>query len=210
VPSFPTRARALAAACGIIALFAATAIARPDRDRHAERTAATVAAPVKAPADREAPRAHVARRVHHHRRRALRRPLRRLRLSAHGRALLPRRAPHRVRRLIRAANRIAHTPYVWGGGHGDWRAAGYDCSGSVSYALHAAGLLDTPQTSGALAAYGRGGKGRWVTIYANGGHAYMEVAGARYDTSARSVAGSRWTREGRGDNGFVARHPAGP
>jgi len=203
VPSFPRRARAIAIACGIIAVFAATAVARTNPAPSAQ---APVRAAAKAPAPRSAPHRAAPHRVVHHTHRL---PLRRLRLSRHGRAYIPASAPARVRRLIRAANRIAHTPYIWGGGHGSFRAAGYDCSGSVGYALHAAGLLSHPETSGSLAAYGRPGKGRWVTIYANGGHAYMVVAGVRYDTSARYINGSRWTSLIRGDGAFVARHPAG-
>lgn len=141
---------------------------------------------------------------HHHHRFS-----RHARLSAHGRAIAPEGAPLRIRRLIRAANRITFTPYVWGGGHGSFQASGYDCSGSVSYALHGAGVLGTPEASGALTAYGRPGPGRWVTIYANGGHVYMTVAGLRYDTSAHGVGGSRWTRDQRGGSGYIVRHPAG-
>jgi len=148
------------------------------------------------------------------RRRALRAretraPQRRLRLSADGRAIVPDGAPRTIRRLIKAANRIAHKPYVWGGGHGSWQAAGYDCSGSVGYVLHAAGVLDHAVTSGDLASYGRPGRGRWVTVYANGGHTYMVVAGVRFDTTAYKHGGSRWARDARGGAGYVVRHPAG-
>lgn len=136
-------------------------------------------------------------------------PARRLRLSEHGRAIVPANAPTAVKRLIRAGNRIAHKPYVWGGGHGSWIAEGYDCSGSLGYALHAAGVLDTAVTSGALASYGKAGRGRWVTIYANGGHTYMVVAGLRFDTTAFKQTGSRWARDGRNDGGYTVRHPAG-
>ncbi|HKE81008.1 MAG TPA: hypothetical protein VKB54_16945 [Solirubrobacteraceae bacterium] len=195
MPSFPSRT--LAIACGTITACGAGAFAQP--------TSAPPAKPRVVTAARDAPR----RAVHPRRDHTHRRPLRRLRLSAHHRAYVPKGAPARVRGLIRAANRIARKPYVWGGGHGTWRAAGYDCSGSVSYALHGAGVLNRAATSGDLAAYGRAGKGRWVTIYANGGHAYMVVAGVRYDTSARSSAGSRWTSALRGSAGYVARHPVG-
>jgi len=129
-------------------------------------------------------------------------------LTARGHAVAPAGAPAAVRELVRAANRISHLPYVWGGGHGAWRAAGYDCSGSVGYALHGAHLLARPTTSGSLAGYGRPGPGRWITIYANAGHVYMVVAGLRFDTSARSLAGSRWTRVQRVPAGYQARHPA--
>jgi len=136
-------------------------------------------------------------------------PSRRLRLSKRGRAIIPADAPIAVKRLIRAGNRIAHKPYVWGGGHGNWDAPGYDCSGSLGYVLHAAGVLDTAVTSGALASYGRPGRGKWVTIYANGGHTYMVVAGLRFDTTAFKQTGSRWAIDTRGAGGYAVRHPAG-
>jgi hypothetical protein len=145
----------------------------------------------------------------HHRTAPSHHSTRRARLTAHGRALVPAGAPLKVRRLIRAGNRIARTPYVWGGGHGSWSAAGYDCSGSVGYALHGARLLNQAVTSGALTSFGRAGRGRWVTIYANGGHVYMVVAGLRFDTSARNETGSRWTRAVRASGGYTVRHPAG-
>jgi hypothetical protein len=133
----------------------------------------------------------------------------RARITSSGRATAPAGAPLAVRRLIRAGNRIARTPYVWGGGHGSWSAAGYDCSGSVGYALHGARLLRQAVTSGALTSFGRSGRGRWVTIYANGGHVYLTVAGLRFDTSARDETGSRWTRTTRSTAGYTVRHPAG-
>lgn len=134
---------------------------------------------------------------------------RRAKLTKAGRVIAPAGAPARVQRVIAAANRIARKPYVWGGGHGSWRAAGYDCSGSVGYALHGGGLLDRAVTSGGLATYGRPGRGRWITVYAHGGHTYLEVAGLRFDTSAYKRTGSRWTRA-RGDRaGYAVRHPAG-
>jgi peptidoglycan hydrolase-like protein with peptidoglycan-binding domain len=114
-----------------------------------------------------------------------------------------------VSRVIRAANRIATMPYRYGGGHGSWRDSGYDCSGSISYALHGAGLLRSPLDSSGLMTYGRPGRGRHVTIYANPGHAYMVVAGRRFDTSARAETGSRWTDTPRSPAGYVARHPVG-
>jgi cell wall-associated NlpC family hydrolase len=126
-----------------------------------------------------------------------------------GLALVPASAPPRVARVIRAGNRIARKPYRYGGGHGRWRARGYDCSGSVSFALHGGGLLRSPLASGGLMSFGRRGKGRWITIYANAGHAYMVVAGLRFDTSGRASRGSRWTRAKRSARGFVKRHPAG-
>ncbi len=126
-----------------------------------------------------------------------------------GRAVAPRDAPQIVRDVIRAGNVIAKTPYLWGGGHGSWSASGYDCSGSVSFALAGAGLLDSPLTSGLLAQWGAAGPGRWITIYANGGHVFMVVAGLRFDTGAISGTGTRWQATGRSTAGFVARHPEG-
>jgi hypothetical protein len=126
-----------------------------------------------------------------------------------GRAVAPRDAPPIVRDVIRAANVIAKTPYLWGGGHGSWSAVGYDCSGSVSFALAGAGLLDVPLTSGELARWGAPGPGRWITIYANDGHVFMEVAGLRFDTGALPGAGTRWQASGRDTSAFAARHPGG-
>jgi len=114
-----------------------------------------------------------------------------------------------VQRVIAAANRIARTPYRYGGGHGSFDDWAYDCSGSVSYALHGAGLLRSPLASGDFEGYGRPGPGKHITIYANTGHMYMVVDGRRFDTSARSITGSRWTNEMRSSAGYVVRHPAG-
>jgi cell wall-associated NlpC family hydrolase len=126
-----------------------------------------------------------------------------------GVALPPLEAPEAVKQIIEAGNGIARTPYKWGGGHGKWQDTGYDCSGSVSFALAAAGLLSGPLASGPLMSWGEPGKGKWVTIYANAGHVFLEVAGIRFDTSAQRVTGSRWINEMRSTAGFVARHPAG-
>lgn len=126
-----------------------------------------------------------------------------------GVALPPLEAPEAVKKIIEAGNGIARTPYLWGGGHGKWLDKGYDCSGSVSFALASAGLLSSSLTSGQLANWGESGKGKWVTIWANDGHVFLEVAGVRFDTSAQRVTGSRWANEGRSTAGFVARHPAG-
>jgi peptidoglycan hydrolase-like protein with peptidoglycan-binding domain len=114
-----------------------------------------------------------------------------------------------LRRVIRAADRIATTPYRYGGGHASFEDTGYDCSGSVSYALHGGGLLRSPLDSSGFMSWGRPGPGRHITIYANPGHMYMVVDGRRFDTSARSQTGSRWTSEMRSSAGYVARHPAG-
>jgi cell wall-associated NlpC family hydrolase len=126
-----------------------------------------------------------------------------------GVALPPLEAPDRVLDIIRAGNSIARTPYKWGGGHGKWLDDGYDCSGSVSYALNAGGLIPGPATSGQLMHWGKPGRGRWVTIYANDGHVFMEVAGIRFDTSGAARTGSRWQNDRRATGGYVARHPPG-
>ena len=128
---------------------------------------------------------------------------------ANGVALPPLEAPDAVRQIIEAGNTIARSPYKWGGGHGKWQDTGYDCSGSVSFALAAAGLLGGPLASGPLMSWGEPGKGKWVTIYANPGHVYLVVAGIRFDTSGQRVTGSRWQNDLRDNVGFTARHPAG-
>jgi peptidoglycan hydrolase-like protein with peptidoglycan-binding domain len=114
-----------------------------------------------------------------------------------------------VARVIAAGDEIATRPYVWGGGHGSFSSSGYDCSGSVSYALHGGGLLSSPEDSTALESYGEPGPGREITIYANSEHAFMVVDGKRFDTVALSETGSRWSDSMTSTGGFVARHPAG-
>jgi cell wall-associated NlpC family hydrolase len=131
------------------------------------------------------------------------------RALGNGVAVPPLEAPEEVKQIIEAGNIIARTPYLWGGGHGKWLDTGYDCSGSVSFALAAAGLLNGPMASGPLMGWGEPGPGKWVTIYANNGHVYMYVAGVRFDTSNSRVTGSRWSNTVRSNAGFVARHPAG-
>ncbi len=127
-----------------------------------------------------------------------------------GLAVAPSNAPAAVKAVIAAGNRIAFKPYLWGGGHGSWNSSGYDCSGSVSYALHGGGLISSPQDSSGLESYGSSGAGRWLTIWTNSGHAYMYVAGLRFDTSAQGeTGGSRWTSQGRSNAGFIDRHPSG-
>jgi len=116
-------------------------------------------------------------------------------------------APPAVAAVIAAATRIASTPYVWGGGHQRWEDRGYDCSGSVSYALHGAALLASPLDSSGLAAWGEPGPGQWITVYANAGHAFIVVAGVRFDTSGAKAAGTRWQTAARSTAGFTARHP---
>ena len=126
-----------------------------------------------------------------------------------GVALPPLEAPEEVKQIIEAGNIIARSPYKWGGGHGEWLDDGYDCSGSVSFALAAAGLLAGPLASGPLMSWGEPGRGKWVTIYTHPGHVFMEVAGIRFDTSNSRVTGSRWGNDMRSTSGFVARHPPG-
>jgi cell wall-associated NlpC family hydrolase len=118
--------------------------------------------------------------------------------------------PAAVARVIRAGDRIAGFPYKYGGGHGTWDDSGYDCSGSVSYALHGGGLLSASLTSGGFMSWGAAGKGRWITIYASPGHVYMVVNGRRFDTSGQDASGSRWQRNDRlPGSGYVVRHPVG-
>jgi peptidoglycan hydrolase-like protein with peptidoglycan-binding domain len=116
--------------------------------------------------------------------------------------------PIAVRRVIAAASRIAHKPYRYGGGHASFHDTGYDCSGSVSYALHGGGLLGSPLDSSALMSYGAPGPGRWITIYSQPSHAYMVVHGRRFDTSGQGT-GSRWQWESRSAAGYTVRHPPG-
>jgi peptidoglycan hydrolase-like protein with peptidoglycan-binding domain len=130
-------------------------------------------------------------------------------LTSDGVAVAPDSAPDEVKAIIAAGNRIATKPYKYGGGHARWNDTGYDCSGSVSYVLHAAGLLSQALDSGQFMRWGEAGRGTWVTIRTNPGHAYMIVAGLRFDTSARSETGSRWTEEMRSAHGFSGRHPDG-
>ena len=124
-------------------------------------------------------------------------------------AALRRLPPLAVRRVIAAGNRIARAPYIYGGGHGNWNSGGYDCSGSISYALHGGGLLDTAMASGGFMSWGDPGPGRWITIYANPGHAFMVVAGRRFDTTGREQTGSRWQSAMRDTSSYVVRHPPG-
>jgi cell wall-associated NlpC family hydrolase len=117
--------------------------------------------------------------------------------------------PARLVLAIVAANRISRLPYVWGGGHGSFEAAGYDCSGSVSYVLHAALALATPEDSTGLESYGAAGPGQWISVYANASHAFMTLGGLRYDTIGLSATGSRWEPPGAIPAGYVERHPIG-
>jgi hypothetical protein len=132
-----------------------------------------------------------------------------------GLASVPTTAPPRLRALIQAANQVARKPYVYGGGHGRnpeeiWEDSAYDCSGSISYALAGAGYIEGPMASGPMMTFGKPGPGKWVTIYANEGHAFMVVAGLRFDTSGRQRTGTRWQAAGaRSYGGFTVRHPPG-
>jgi cell wall-associated NlpC family hydrolase len=130
-------------------------------------------------------------------------------LDATGLALAPASAPPEVHAIIAAGNAIATKPYKYGGGHGRWIDSGYDCSGSVSYALHGAGLLETALDSTGFMNWADRGPGTWVTIYTNPSHAYMVVAGLRFDTSARRITGTRWTDQTRSPSGYTVRHPTG-
>jgi len=130
-------------------------------------------------------------------------------VTSEGFAVPPASAPRVVKSVIAAGNEIALAPYKWGGGHRQWRDDGYDCSGSVSYALHGGDLVGGSLVSGAFARWGEKGQGRWITIYAHADHVYMVVAGMRFDTSAQSRTGSRWTAETRSSEGFAVTHPKG-
>jgi cell wall-associated NlpC family hydrolase len=131
------------------------------------------------------------------------------RILANGDAVPPKAAPARVKMMIAAGNTIARTPYLWGGGHGAWQDDGYDCSGSVSFALAGAGLMNAPLNSTGFMSWGDEGPGEWVTIFANDGHVFMVVAGIRFDTSGRGSSGSRWQPQMRSTDGYVAVHPPG-
>jgi peptidoglycan hydrolase CwlO-like protein len=121
----------------------------------------------------------------------------------------PAGAPAAVSQVMAAGNAIATLPYIYGGGHASFHANGYDCSGSVSYALAAAGLVSSPMVSGGFESWGAPGPGKWITIYANPGHVWMDVAGWRFDTVALAEGGTRWAKGGGEFSGFVVRHPAG-
>ncbi len=128
-----------------------------------------------------------------------------------GRAVAPSSAPPVVKRVIQAANRIDTRRYVWGGGHLRWWDRGYDCSGAVSYALHGGDLLGIPLVSGGLEYWGEAGGGRWITVYANGHHTFMVVAGLRFDTRdpPPGESGPRWHEWMVDGHNFVVRHPPG-
>jgi hypothetical protein len=131
-------------------------------------------------------------------------------LQPDGTAIPPANAPKPVRKAIAAANKIHTRPYIWGGGHRSFKSRGYDCSGAVSYVLHAAGILPSPMASGPLMRWGSPGIGSWITVYANAGHAWMTVAGLRFDTSSAGESlnqgsGPRWRVNMRAGSGYAAR-----
>lgn len=130
-------------------------------------------------------------------------------VGADGLATAPALAPPAVQAVIAAGNKIATMPYLYGGGHGKWEDVGYDCSGSVSYALYGAGLLKQSMASGGFMKWGAPGPGQWITVYANPGHMYMVVAGLRFDTSGRARAGTRWQKDPRPTQRYVISHPPG-
>lgn len=128
----------------------------------------------------------------------------------HGIAYAPENAPLNVKKAIWATNTLRTKPYHWGGGHGSFYDTGYDCSGTVSFALHHAGLISTPLDSRSLMSFGERGRGRWMTIYSRNGHTFMVIAGLRLDTTGSyGTEGPRWHTDGRLPWGFEARHPVG-
>jgi cell wall-associated NlpC family hydrolase len=127
-----------------------------------------------------------------------------------GIALPPPDAPQAVKDVVNNANMIVGRPYIWGGGHGSFYSYGYDCSGSVSFALFGGGMIPEPLTSGALEGWGAPGPGKWITVYANSGHTFAEIAGLRWDTVGdEQGTGPRWHLAPTATDGFVARHPPG-
>jgi hypothetical protein len=131
-------------------------------------------------------------------------------VSGNGTIPIPSGVPEAVQRVVAGGNAIADFPYIWGGGHASFIADGYDCSGSVSYALAAGGLLSAPLVSGELANWGDPGRGRWITIYANAGHTFMSVNGVWFDTAGRSGPyASRWLVATPPLAGYSVRHPPG-
>jgi cell wall-associated NlpC family hydrolase len=134
------------------------------------------------------------------------------RILPDGTAAAPSMAPAEIQKAIWAANEIIGRPYVYGGGHNaTFKSRGYDCSGTVSYALHGARILRSPLDSGSFMRWGQQGPGSWITVYTNPGHAFVVIAGLRLDTSAAGdpsgARGPRWRPTLRSTKGFVARHP---
>ncbi|MEA2183554.1 MAG: hypothetical protein QOF69_2739, partial [Solirubrobacteraceae bacterium] len=134
-------------------------------------------------------------------------PTGKARLASDGlHAVPPADAPEEVQAAIAAANKIVGKPYKYGGGHGNWEDSGYDCSGTVSYALHGAGLLKTPMSSGEFGGWGVSGEGNWMSVYYNSGHAYAVIAGLRLDTSGSGGKGPRWHTDQRSGSGYDVTH----
>jgi cell wall-associated NlpC family hydrolase len=141
------------------------------------------------------------------------------RINSDGTATAPANAPAAVQAMIAAGNRIIHTSYCYAGGHGSWNSSCYDCSGAVGYVLHAAGMLSSPEPSGSMESFGSSGPGRWVSVYADSGHAFIVIAGRAFDTAdyggpnIPSGTGPRWRSDPTGNlqdgGGYVVRHPAG-
>ena len=138
-------------------------------------------------------------------------PVGKAKLKPNGKAIAPSNAPQAVINAIAAGNAIRKKPYIYGGGHQSFEAKGYDCSGAVSYVLNGAGLLDSPMPSGPMMKWGSPGKGRWITVFSNPGHAYMVVAGLRFDTSSMGSGGNgpRWRATKRSPRGYSVRHASG-
>jgi hypothetical protein len=185
------RAARVAALCSFIAVLALFAVAGPPPASAAAPGGLSAHASSEVVADPTAPAGRA--------------------LLVDGRAVAPADAPPMVRKVIAAANRIRSKPYIWGGGHGRWWDAGYDCSGAVSFALRGGGFLASPLPSGPMESWGAPGLGKWITVFANPGHAYAVIAGLRWDTSGNptGVSGPRWHEDMANSSGFVARHPAG-
>ena len=137
-------------------------------------------------------------------------PLPTAQLSRDGRtAIPPASAPPAVKNAIYAANRIVGKPYRYGGGHRRFKDSGYDCSGSVSFALRGGGVLKRPLHSSAFMGWGESGRGQWITVYTNPGHAYVVIAGLRFDTSGPGPRGPNWRKSARSSRSYTARHPVG-
>ncbi|MDP0492197.1 MAG: peptidoglycan endopeptidase [Verrucomicrobiota bacterium JB023] len=133
----------------------------------------------------------------------------RIELDSEGKALVAEDAPKRVKLLVEAANQLVGKPYKWGGGHGRFEDDGYDCSGAASYVLRKAGLMEGVKTSRGFLQFGRPGQGEWITVWARGGHVFIEVAGLRFDTLGEDWdAGPRWYRKERSTKKFTPRRPA--
>jgi cell wall-associated NlpC family hydrolase len=185
------RAASLAALCSAIAaLFASSALAAPGGVGSTSYEPSPEAPATEAPAGEPTGPVGAAKLVN-------------------GRAIAPIDAPPAVKKVIAAANKIRTKPYIWGGGRGRWWDRGYDCSGAVSFALKGGSLISSPMPSGPMMGWGERGLGRWITVFANSGHAYAVIAGLRWDTSGTGGNGPRWHEDMRSQRGFVARHPTG-